>query len=59
MIALGSDLDNALDITVEVENLCEQYWRALQVGEPHILSKQEMLEVFEQFKGYGSWAKSN
>lgn len=57
MIAIGKTLQQALDIAVEVENLCEQYWRVLQVGEPHILNTQEMHEVFEQFKGYGSWDK--
>ena len=57
MIALGRDLDNALAVTVEVENLCEQYWRALQLGEPHILSELEMREVFQQFKGYGKWSQ--
>ena len=56
MIALGRDLDDALAVTVEVENLCEQYWRALQLGEPHILSDAEMRDVFQQFKGYGKWA---
>ena len=56
MIALGRDLDDALAVAVEVENLCEQYWRALQLGEPHILSELEMREVFQQFKGYGKWA---
>jgi L-fuculose-phosphate aldolase len=56
MIALGRDLDDALAVTVEVENLCEQYWRALQLGDPHILSELEMREVFQQFKGYGKWA---
>jgi L-fuculose-phosphate aldolase len=56
MIALGRDLDDALAVTVEVENLCEQYWRALQLGEPHILSEAEMRDVFLQFKGYGKWA---
>jgi L-fuculose-phosphate aldolase len=56
MIALGKDLDDALAVTVEVENLCEQYWRALQLGEPHILSEAEMRDVFQQFKGYGKWA---
>ena len=56
MICLGKDLDDALVVTVEVENLCEQYWRALQLGEPHILSEAEMREVFQQFKGYGKWA---
>ena len=57
MIVLGRDLDDALAVAVEVENLCEQYWRASQLGEPHILSETEMREVFQQFKGYGKWAK--
>jgi L-fuculose-phosphate aldolase len=57
MIALGKDLDDALAVTVEVENLCEQYWRILQVNpNPPLLSETEMREVFEQFKGYGKWA---
>jgi L-fuculose-phosphate aldolase len=57
MIAIGKDLKQALDVTIEVETLCEQYWRALQIGEPHILNTQEMVAVFEQFKGYGNWSK--
>ena len=57
MIAVGKTLQQALDIAKEVESLCEQYWRALQLGEPHILSTQEMDAVFEQFKGYGNWNK--
>ena len=56
MIALGPDLDAALALAVEVETLCEQYWRALQVGEPHLLTAQQMAEVMEQFKGYGGWS---
>ena len=57
MIALGADLDDALALTVEVENLCEQYWRILQVNlNPPLLSEAEMREVFQQFKGYGKWA---
>ena len=50
MIALGKTIEQAVDIAVEVETLCEQYWRALQIGQPHILSDEEMAEVFEQFK---------
>jgi len=57
MIAVGETLDQALALTVEVENLCEQYWRALQIGKPHLLNKQQMAEVLEQFKGYGKWRK--
>ncbi len=55
MIALGRDLPHALSVTLEVENLAEQYWRALQVGEPKLLSSAEMREVFSQFKGYADW----
>ncbi len=57
MISLGRDLDDALAVTVEVENLCEQYWRALQLGAPHILTEAEMRDVFQQFKGYGKWSQ--
>ena len=57
MICLGNDLDDALAVTVEVENLCEQYWRILQIDlNPPLLSETEMHDVFKQFKGYGKWA---
>ena len=52
MIAAGRDLDEAMGLAVEVESLCEQYWRALQIGEPNILSDAEMNEVMEKFRGY-------
>lgn len=57
MIVLGEDLERALAVAVEVENLCEHYWRALQIGEPQLLSEQEMAEVFERFQGYGKWGR--
>lgn len=57
MIAVGKTLKQAQEVAKEVETLCEQYWRAMQIGEPHILSPQEMQDVFEQFKDYGSWNK--
>jgi L-fuculose-phosphate aldolase len=57
MIALGRDLEDALAVTIEVENLCEQYWRILQIEpKPPLLTELEMREVFQQFKGYGKWA---
>lgn len=56
MIAMGVSLEEALSITVEVENLCEQYWRLLQVTPtPPLLTENEMQAVFQQFKGYGKW----
>lgn len=58
MIALGRDLPHALAVALEVETLCEQYWRTLQVGGPVLLSEEEMADAIEQFKGYGSWKKA-
>ena len=52
-LALGSDLADALAVAVEVESLCAQYWTALQVGEPVLLTTAQMRDVLEQFKGYG------
>jgi L-fuculose-phosphate aldolase len=57
MITLGATLASALALTVEVEALCEQYWRALQIGEPNILSDSEMDVVLEKFKTYGKRAE--
>lgn len=56
MIAVGENLDQALAVAVEVEALCEQYWRAVQIGEPNLLTEQELAEVFARFKGYGKWS---
>lgn len=53
MVATGADLDAALALAVEVEALCEQYWRALQIGKPNLLSDEEMSVVLEKFKTYG------
>jgi len=53
MIAIGVDLADALAVAVEVESLCEQYWTALQLGQPNILSTSQMQAVLEKFKGYG------
>lgn len=57
MISIGKNLAQALAIAVEVENLCEQYWRLLQLGEPRLLSAAQMQEVQDQFLGYGQWQK--
>jgi L-fuculose-phosphate aldolase len=56
MIAVGLDLDHALALCVEVESLCEQYWRARQIAEPRHLSDAQMAEVMEKFKSYGQRA---
>src|SRR5262249_53087245 len=49
MIAMGASLAEAFALAVEVEALAEQYWRALQIGQPIILSDAEMGRVLEKF----------
>lgn len=56
LIACGRDLGQALALAVELEELCEQYWRALAVGEPVLLGEAEMAVVIEKFRTYGQQA---
>lgn len=53
MLVFGTDLREALALAVELETLCEQYWRVLQLGEPRRLPANEMARVLEKFKDYG------
>jgi L-fuculose-phosphate aldolase len=53
MVAAGGDLAQAFKVASEVEWVAEQYWRALQVGEPVILPAEEMERVIEKFARYG------
>ena len=53
MIVVGASLKRAMWLAVEVENLAAQYWRALQIGKPNILSDAAVAAVIEQFKSYG------
>jgi L-fuculose-phosphate aldolase len=53
LLVAGRDLAEAFALAVELEALCEQYWRACQLGDPVLLSAVEMAEVIETFKGYG------
>ncbi|MCX7156072.1 MAG: class II aldolase/adducin family protein [Rhodocyclales bacterium] len=53
MVVFGRDLDHALALAVELETLCEQYWRVLQLGAPKLLSADEMTRVVAKFATYG------
>ena len=53
MIAVDASLGNALVLAIEVEALAEQYWRALQIGAPNLLSDAEMDIVLDKFRSYG------
>ena len=58
MIAAGRDLAEAYRIAFEVETLSEMYLRALQAGEPVLLSAQEFNDAQSRFAGYGQAAES-
>ncbi|NDG74774.1 MAG: class II aldolase [Synechococcaceae bacterium WB8_1B_136] len=49
-VALGSSLDQALRIAIEVETLARMYLQALQLGEPPLLSAEQMAQVHHQFR---------
>jgi L-fuculose-phosphate aldolase len=53
VIALGVDVNAALTLAGEVENLAAQYTAALALGDVRILDASEMLRMVEKFRTYG------
>lgn len=49
-ISLGTNLEHALWLAIEVETLSRMYVQALTLGEPPILSDEEMERVIEQMR---------
>lgn len=56
MLVFGKSLEQALALGIELETLCEHYWRACQLGEPVLLDAAEMARVLEKFGSYGQQA---
>jgi len=57
LVAAGPTLARAMRVAQEVESLCETYLKALAVGEPVLLSSEQMIEVIERFRSYGQAAR--
>jgi L-fuculose-phosphate aldolase len=53
MIATGADLDQAMWLAVEVEELARQYLLSLAAGGPVLLPEAEIAEVVRRFADYG------
>ena len=51
-VAFGRNLDSAFELAQEIENICHQYIIALRLGEPKILSLEEMKKVLDKAKNY-------
>ncbi len=52
LVVLGSSPGDALGRAIEVEALAAVYWRALQAGDPVVLSDAEMADVMDAFEDY-------
>ena len=59
MLAAGKNLKETLDLSCQVEELARQYVLALQIGNPVLLSSQEMAINIEKFKHYGKQNDQN
>jgi len=53
MVALGDSLAAALRLAADVETLAAQYWHAAQLGQPHVLPRDELDRVRAQLASYG------
>jgi len=53
MIAIGPTLERAMWLAVELETLARQYYHALLIGGPKLLSDAEIDRVRERFADYG------
>lgn len=53
MLAVGSSLKKAMWRAVELETIAKQYYHALLIGGPVILSSAEIAETMESFSTYG------
>ena len=51
-VAFGKNLEDAFELAQEIENICHQYTIALKLGEPKILSFEEMKKVLDKAKNY-------
>lgn len=50
LVAVGSTLKEAADAAQAVETLAGLYYRSLAIGEPNILSDEQMDEVFAKYR---------
>jgi L-fuculose-phosphate aldolase len=53
LVVLGPSLPRAMMLTVEAETLAKMYWRAVQMGQPRLLSDPQIASVREKFATYG------
>lgn len=52
LVAVGSTLEKALNLAIEVEELCRQFLIARSCGEPELLNPEQMSEVSAKLCAY-------
>jgi L-fuculose-phosphate aldolase len=53
LLAVGANLQQAFYVAEMVEFCAEIYYRAKCIGDPAVISDEEMLNIKEKFKTYG------
>jgi len=51
-VAFGKNLEQAFELAEEIENICHQYINTIKLGNPKILSFEEMNKILEKTKNY-------
>ena len=51
-VAFGENLESAFELAEELENICHQYINTIKLGNPKILSFEEMNKILEKTKNY-------
>ncbi len=51
-VAFGKNLEQAFELAEEIENICHQYINTIKLGNPKILSFEEMSKILEKTKNY-------
>lgn len=59
IVTAGTSLPQAMKVMLEIESLCGVYLQALSVGEPVLLSAEQMAAVIDRFKRYGKTVRTD
>ena len=51
-VAFGKSLSEAFELAEEIENICHQYINTIKLGQPKILSDEEMKKILDKTKDY-------
>ena len=53
LVTCGKDIKSAYSLACNMEYIAELQYRAMCIGQPNYLSKEQMDDVMERFKSYG------